>query len=81
VPIIVRLLTLGWFMPRLPAVAVFGVWLLLQWIGYLTQEPGDAGGVAFMAHIGGFVAGLVLAAFLVPNEKPKPPKRHGWVSY
>jgi membrane associated rhomboid family serine protease len=81
VPLIVRLLTFGWFTPRLPAVAVFGFWLLLQWVGYLTAQPGDAGGVAFMAHIGGFVAGLVLAAFLVPNPKPKPPKRHGWVSH
>jgi membrane associated rhomboid family serine protease len=80
VPIIVRLLTFGWFTPRLPAVVVFGLWLLLQWIGYLTAQPGDAGGVAFMAHIGGFIAGLVLAAFLVPNEKPRPPKRHGWIS-
>jgi membrane associated rhomboid family serine protease len=80
VPIIVRLLTFGWITPRLPAVAVFGFWLLLQWIGYLTATPGDAGGVAFMAHIGGFIAGLVLAAFLVPNAKPPTPRRHGWIS-
>jgi membrane associated rhomboid family serine protease len=79
VPLIVRLLTFGWFTPRLPAVAVFGFWLLLQWVGYVTAQPGDAGGVAFMAHIGGFIAGLILAAFIIPNPKPPPPRRHGWV--
>jgi membrane associated rhomboid family serine protease len=79
VPIIIRLLTLG-VTPRLPAVVVFGFWLALQWVGYLMREPGDASGVAFMAHIGGFLAGLVLAAFLIPNLPPPRPKRHGWIS-
>ena len=82
VPIIIRLMTFGWFTPRLPAAVVFGFWLLLQWVGHLTAQPGEVGGVAFMAHIGGFVAGLVLAAFMVPNRPPPgPPKRHGWTSY
>jgi membrane associated rhomboid family serine protease len=81
VPIVIRLMTFGWFTPRLPAVMVFGFWLLLQWIGYLMADPGEAGGVAFMAHIGGFLAGLILAAFVVPNPlPPPPPKRHGWTS-
>jgi membrane associated rhomboid family serine protease len=83
VPVIVRLMTFGWVTPKLPAVAVFGFWLLLQWLGYLTERPGNAGGVAFMAHIGGFIAGLVLAAFLVPNEPPPPERRriHEEISY
>jgi membrane associated rhomboid family serine protease len=80
VPIIVRIFSFGPFTPKLPAVMVFGIWLLLQWEGYFQSSPGQ-GGVAFMAHIGGFIAGLVLAAFLVPNEKPPPPRRHGWVSH
>jgi membrane associated rhomboid family serine protease len=58
----------------------FAIWLGLQWASYLTIDPGDAGGVAFMAHIGGFLCGLVLAAFLVPNEKPRPPRQHWTVS-
>jgi membrane associated rhomboid family serine protease len=80
VPIFIRLLTLGWFTPRLPAVTVFGFWLLFQWIGYLRSQPGEAGGIAFMAHIGGFLVGLILAAFVIPNATPPPPRRHGWVS-
>jgi membrane associated rhomboid family serine protease len=76
VPIIIRLLTMT---PKMPAIVVFGFWLFLQYIGYLTGEAGDAGGVAFMAHIGGFLAGLILAAFLIPNAPPPKPRRHGWI--
>lgn len=44
---------------RLPALAVLGLWFLLQLIS--AQSAGSqGGGVAFGAHIGGFVAGLVL---------------------
>ena len=44
------------------ALMVIGLWILLQvfsGIGSL-QSTGQQGGVAYMAHIGGFVAGLVL---------------------
>ncbi len=44
---------------RIPAWLVLGEWFLLQlWQGM--ADPGAGGGVAFWAHIGGFVAGLVL---------------------
>jgi len=78
VPTIIRLMVMG-MAPRLPAFVVFGFWLFLQWLGYLTAQAGEAGGVAFMAHIGGFLAGLILAAFLIPNAPPPKPRRHGWV--
>lgn len=44
------------------ALMVIGMWILLQvfsGIGSL-QTTGQQGGVAYMAHIGGFVAGLIL---------------------
>jgi membrane associated rhomboid family serine protease len=44
---------------RLPALAVLGLWFLLQLISSMATAPGE-GGVAFGAHIGGFVAGLAL---------------------
>jgi membrane associated rhomboid family serine protease len=47
----------------MPAVAVLGMWILLQFInglGSITNSA-ETGGVAYMAHIGGFVAGLALA--------------------
>ena len=45
-----------------PALVVLGLWILLQFasgVGSLSQTA-DTGGVAYMAHIGGFVAGFVL---------------------
>jgi len=59
-----------------PAVVVIGLWAVLQFIGgfgqiAVTQQTGAQGGVAYMAHIGGFVAGLVFGfiarAFIRPR--------------
>lgn len=42
-----------------PAFVAIGIWIVYQVVlGYLT--PSDGGGVAYAAHIGGFVAGLAL---------------------
>jgi membrane associated rhomboid family serine protease len=46
-------------MIKLRAVTVLGFWFLLQLLSSLMAPP-DSGGVAFRAHLGGFVAGLVL---------------------
>lgn len=45
---------------RLPAVAVLLLWFGLQLVQQLLAGGGEGGGVAFMAHIGGFVAGMAL---------------------
>ena len=47
----------------MPAVFVLGLWILMQFISGVGSlaTPEKTGGVAYMAHIGGFVAGLVLA--------------------
>ncbi len=48
---------------RVPALFVLGLWILLQFIsgiGSIT-DAADRGGIAYMAHIGGFVTGLLLA--------------------
>ena len=46
----------------MPALIVIGFWIVLQLfsgIGSIAQTS-DTGGVAYMAHIGGFIAGFVL---------------------
>ncbi len=46
----------------MPALVVIGLWIVLQFfsgIGSIANTA-DTGGVAYMAHIGGFVAGFVL---------------------
>jgi membrane associated rhomboid family serine protease len=47
---------------RLPAGWVLGLWFVLQLVSELMAPP-HAAGVAFRAHLGGFVAGLALIPF------------------
>lgn len=44
----------------LPAWIYLGYWFLLQVASSAAQPAGASGGIAFWAHIGGFVAGVVL---------------------
>ena len=44
---------------HLPAVVVLGLWFLFQILMSWSEQAGT-GGVAFFAHIGGFVAGMLL---------------------
>ena len=55
------LIPLGMFsrMVPLPAMVVLGFWFVLQLISTALSD-GSQGGVAFGAHIGGFVAGMIL---------------------
>jgi membrane associated rhomboid family serine protease len=48
---------------EVPALIVLGIWIVLQLfsgVASITSAAGETGGVAYMAHIGGFVAGLVM---------------------
>lgn len=46
---------------RISALFLIGFWILLQFVlGFVSLGVDDGGGVAYFAHIGGFVAGLVL---------------------
>lgn len=50
---------------RIPAVIVLGLWFALQVLSSQMAPDGQEGGVAFWAHIGGFVAGMVLVWIFV----------------
>jgi membrane associated rhomboid family serine protease len=52
-----------------PAVFMLGLWILLQFVngfGAVAATP-ETGGVAYLAHIGGFVAGMILAPLFTPR--------------
>jgi membrane associated rhomboid family serine protease len=60
------LFVFGIFFTRaaVPAWAVLGYWFLLQILGGIPALEAEGGGVAFWAHAGGFVAGLLLCILL-----------------
>jgi membrane associated rhomboid family serine protease len=77
------LLMLGFFVTSvaIPAVFMLGYWFLLQLAsasGMFGGGPGGEGGVAFWAHVGGFLFGvLAVRWFRVPEMVARHPS-HGW---
>lgn len=53
---------------KVPAVAMLGYWIGVQVIGGISSMSHTGGGVAFWAHIGGFVAGIALAMLFKDDE-------------
>ena len=61
-----------------PAVFMLGYWFLLQLISGFSTIGSQGGGVAFWAHVGGFVAGgLLILLFRDPRLVKRHPN-HGW---
>jgi len=49
----------------MPALVVIGLWIVIQFVsGVGSISNTESGGVAYMAHIGGFIAGLILTFFM-----------------
>jgi rhomboid family protein len=61
------LLFLGWFVTisLVPAILLVGFWFLIQFLSefWTIVEKQDGGGIAYMAHIGGFVFGMGFISF------------------
>ena len=71
--IMLRMLT------EVPGYVAVGLWFVFQLIsafGVIGQGPQSGGGVAFMAHIGGFIAGVVLVKIFAVGSRP-PARRRG----
>lgn len=66
---------LGRVVTRMSALIVIGFWIILQifsGIGTFTASSQNEGGVAYMAHIGGFFAGVILTFLLGGNRRALP---------
>lgn len=71
---IATFIPLGFFsrLTVVPAVVVLGLWFVLQLFdGVLALGGADVGGVAVWAHIGGFVAGMVMVRLASPMDKQR----------
>jgi membrane associated rhomboid family serine protease len=53
---------------ELPALLVLGGWFLLQLLDAGAASGGDVGGVAYFAHIGGFLFGLLAIKLFATRE-------------
>jgi membrane associated rhomboid family serine protease len=64
------ILPLGFFFTTIavPAWVMLGYWFLIQFVSGLVSVGSDQGGVAFWAHIGGFIAGVVLIKLFARQE-------------
>jgi membrane associated rhomboid family serine protease len=72
---VLTLMMIGFFyrIIHIPAVIVLGFWIVLQLVsGYITVAlgRGEGGGVAWFAHIGGFLAGM-LFLFLLRSRQSR----------
>ncbi len=77
---ILTLIFLGWFIRLIyiPAGFVLGFWFVLQFLSGSMSAGQDAGGVAFWAHVGGFLAGMLLVGLFKRRETRffNPPQYH-----
>ncbi len=75
---VLTLIPLFVFFPlvEIPAFFFLGIWFLIQFLSgaaSLGQSSALTGGVAWWAHIGGFVAGIVFLKILLPSNTARPP--------
>lgn len=61
-----------------PAVFMLGYWFLMQALGGFSSLGSETGGVAFWAHLGGFVAGAILIFLFKDDKLLALHPYHGW---
>jgi membrane associated rhomboid family serine protease len=61
------------YLTTIPAMALIGVWFVLQVVSAsVTWLAGVPTGIAYMAHIGGFIAGILLILPLWVKRRRRP---------
>ena len=74
------LVVLGFFVTTIsvPALFMLGYWFVLQLGSGLVVDSGPGGGVAFWAHVGGFVFGAAAVPFFKSRAMVARHPAHGW---
>ena len=69
----VRVLTQGGI-ASVPAAMMLGIWILIQFLSGVGSiaDTRETGGVAFLAHVGGFLAGMVLVKLMAAGRPARP---------
>ena len=58
------------FTVRIPAIFMLGYWFFIQFFSAVTSTGGASkGGVAWWAHVGGFLLGALLGAVMRPQTR------------
>jgi membrane associated rhomboid family serine protease len=74
------LVPLGFFITSmaLPAWVMLGYWFFIQFVSGLVSVGGEGGGVAFWAHVGGFVVGVALVKLFSRPDYIAEHRAHHW---
>lgn len=69
----VRVLAIS-FIIYVPAIVTLGIWIVMQVVSQMGALGGESegGGVAYAAHIGGFLAGMILVKFFAKKQPVFP---------
>jgi membrane associated rhomboid family serine protease len=65
------IVAMPFLLARIPVLIMLGVWFAAQLARSLLVEPGAAG-VAFTAHVGGFMGGVVLVRWFLRERRKQP---------
>jgi membrane associated rhomboid family serine protease len=68
------------FLTTVPAYVAIGIWFLFQFLSGIGVLGGGSqeGGVAYAAHVGGFIAGLLLVKVFAVGRGPAAPQWRGY---
>lgn len=69
---VITLVFLGFLVRTIevPAMIVLGFWFVLQFLNALVSAGGTGGGIAWFAHVGGFIAGMALVGIFKHRGVP-----------
>ena len=73
----VRVFVIGTIL-RVPAFITLGLWIGLQLLSGWGSIGAEGGGVAYAAHIGGFIAGMILVKLFASKVETVEEKRRFW---
>lgn len=62
----------------IPAIVMLGYWIVMQLVGVFSSIGTTGGGVAFWAHIGGFLAGMALILIFKDEQLLAKHPYRGW---